>query len=284
MFQTDQPSFSQTNSHNQHSLSTARTTEFQPVYTAPAQTRTGEALPSRKKQNKTLPSTNPEAAENEFLKRELNMAKTEIVKLETKNRDLQRSISLYAARLKLFEEREDVLASERLLGSSPPVQSIPSAPSAPSASSASTVTSGPSKCSPSSQVLYSTYNYQPVCPCIVSSHHYQPIPCNNQAIQDQLAAISQDLVRLKAHIPSLVKTQTIQTQTATSQPHSAGSVPPSSTPSSAPPLPTPPNPTQNPDLDHISLSQSVSSIEEFIPTIEEEAESLNSMDLTNQPF
>ena len=71
MFQTDQPSFSQTNPHNQHTLSTAKTTEFQPVYTAPAHTRTSEALPSRKKQNKTLPSTNPEATENEFLKRKL---------------------------------------------------------------------------------------------------------------------------------------------------------------------------------------------------------------------
>ena len=34
------------------------------------------------------------------------MAKTEIVKLDTKIKDLERSLSLYTARLKTFEERE----------------------------------------------------------------------------------------------------------------------------------------------------------------------------------
>ena len=60
----------------------------------------------RKQNARKQPAPSPEAAENEFLKRELNMAKTEIVKLETRVKDNERSLALYKARVSMFEERE----------------------------------------------------------------------------------------------------------------------------------------------------------------------------------
>ena len=102
---------------------------------APFNTLSTKTGVSGKRKSNNLPATTAESMENEFLKKELNMAKTEIVKLEAKLKDNERSLFLYKARVKLFEEREHKISAEKYFGASP--DSSPSSSSSASPSSES---------------------------------------------------------------------------------------------------------------------------------------------------
>ena len=201
--------------------------------------------------------------EAEFLKKELNMAKTEIVKLETKLRDHERSLSLYSARVKAFEDREQAETSTKYFGSSNP------------------------------KPQHESHCCHHVCQN--SNTHSSLSP---GVLQNQIDGIKRDLEEIKSTL--LEKSKTSVTHAAyTSQVTSSASntLPTSNTssPSSACHPPYPPeasganNTKHTPGTSHQTckekldpLDVSMSSVEEFLPEIDHAANFLNSSAPTNQ--
>ena len=114
------------------------------------------------------------------------MAKTEIVKLETKVRDLERSLSLYSSRLKMFEEKEQNLFSERL--------SCASNNSAPQYSAPVPAPRAHSHCCAPTLAPPCHGGHASRSPC-------QATPCSYKPLEEKLKTISQHLKAIKANLP-----------------------------------------------------------------------------------
>ena len=85
---------------------------------------TGHKQPANKARQKkqTVLALTPEAAEIEFLKQELNNARTTITLLDTEVKDLNKTISIQRARLKIFEDQQNSKSSDQYIRDQETVQ------------------------------------------------------------------------------------------------------------------------------------------------------------------
>ena len=200
------------------------------------------------------------------------MAKTEIVKLETSVKDLERSLSLYTARLKTFEERERVQSAERLHGTFPSnLNTCRSSYSSTQGTGSASYPQG--TCSAS---FPQPPSHPPHCPSTCQQINAPQLNSPHlQSIDDKLHLICLELRGIKYSIQKLPNSMTGGEH---SQPDSL----PAMAPRSSAPTTATSECAALSECARGSQDESITSLDEFVPTVAEETLPLNSIDLTNQ--
>ena len=207
------------------------------------------------------------------------MAKTEIVKLEAKLRDHERSLSLYSARIKIFEEKEHTSASNRLHGSP-----------------CSSGSCNPSHSSPTCRGQHQQHLCQSLHSCTSLPNSCQVRTCSFDKLEEKVSAMQLDMGAIKTFLSKSQQTaESVHTQT--SEPQNSTAPIPSSRTSHSSTAPIPSSSTSHSSqVSPLKSSEtgtfvgfqpapqdmSISSQEEFIPSAEQDIQHLNSLDLTNQ--